>query len=379
MLRAVLIDDERPNLDELSFLLSENSVEVIGAFQNIDGALEYIMDKKPEVVFLDIEMRGVNGIDFAVKLQNCSGKINVIFVTAYPEYALESFQAYPLDYIVKPVEEEHLKRTLSRVTEITECNTVEKSYGFYIRCFEKFEIVNGTHKVKLPTKKTRELLAYLLCNVGNKIYRNDLIRLVFESNDNEKGSNNLRVNLFRIRNAFREAGVERNLFTIGDNLSIKISNGVCDLVDFQNFIEKNKVINNENIKEADRLAGLINGELLADIDVLWVIDKREWIMDRVEIFFVNLSEFYLSCGFKEQAESILLKLLSINPSSESAYNCLLELYIQTENALKFRRCYERYCKMVEEFGEKPLKIYTCCYNNFYKMAVQNKKTNRKKG
>jgi two-component SAPR family response regulator len=114
-MRAVLIDDERPALDELSYLLKENSIEVIGTFQNTNGVLDFILQEKSDVVFLDIELREKNGIDFGVELQNSIESTAIIFVTAYPEYALEAFRAYPLDYITKPVDEERLARTLRHV------------------------------------------------------------------------------------------------------------------------------------------------------------------------------------------------------------------------------------------------------------------------
>ena len=72
MLRAVIIDDERPALDELSFLLKENSVEVIGTFQNTVGALDFILKENPDIVFLDIEMRGMTGIELASRIKKAS-------------------------------------------------------------------------------------------------------------------------------------------------------------------------------------------------------------------------------------------------------------------------------------------------------------------
>lgn len=367
MLRAILIDDERPALDELSYLLRENSVEVIGTFLKTEGSLDFILKEQPDVVFLDIEMRGMNGIDFGVEIQNKTKNTAIIFVTAHPEYALEAFRAYPLDYLVKPVDENHLERTLKHIQNTLQYQNLSADVNFNIQCFGKFEIFCGDHKVKLPTKKTKELLAYLICNDGNTIYRNDLIRTLFDGGDNDKNANNLRVNLFRIRNAFREAGVDQSKFVIKDDLSLKIADKACDLVDFQRFVRSNKIISSNNIEQGEKIADLLSRELLTDIDALWVTEKREWIMSKAEELFINLSCFYLSHNLPEQAESIMLRLLSLNPVSESGYHCLLDLYIQTENAFKFRRCYERYRKIIEEeFEESPLKIYAYCYENFYK-------------
>ena len=364
MLRAVIIDDERPALDELSYLLKEDSVEVIAAFQNTEGALEFILREKPDIVFLDIEMRGLNGIDFGMELQNCAEDTAIIFVTAYPEYALEAFRAYPLDYIVKPVDEERLAQTLLHVRGTLERRSGTGGGDFNIRCFGKFEIYYGGDKVRFPTKKTRDLLAYLLCNEGTMIYRNDLARLVFGGGDSGKDANNLRVTLFRIRNAFHEAGVGKDEFLIRQDLSVNIADGVCDIVDFQRLIKNTLKITEDNITQAETIAGLVNGDLLTDIDAFWVTEKREWVMIHAEELFINMSIFYLSGDFPERAEAALLRLLALNPLSEQGYRRLLDLYIRMRNALKYRCCYERYRDMTEkEFGERLPEYYVDFYSN----------------
>ncbi|MEA4933592.1 MAG: response regulator [Lawsonibacter sp.] len=363
MLKAVLMDDERPALDELSYLLREKSVEVIGTFQKPEGALDFIVKAKPDIVFLDIEMRGANGIDFGVALQDRTENTAVIFVTAHPEYALEAFRAYPLDYMVKPVEEERLEQTLSHLRNASVLRANAGKGILSVRCFGKFNILFGDQKVRLPTKKTRELLAYLLCNEENPIYRDDLTRIVFGSRDAEKDANNLRVSLFRIRNALREAGVKKDTFAIQDDFSIKIADGVCDFVDFMRFNKENRIVTTENIAAAEEVVGTVNGELFDDLDTPWIAERREWVMVQTEELLINLSIFYLSNGHSEQAEAALLRLLSLNPVSEQCYHLLLDLYMRTRGPLKFRFCYERYREMAKkEFDVRPSKIYTDYYD-----------------
>jgi len=368
LLRTVLIDDERPALDELSYLLKKNSAEVIGAFQNTEGVLDFIVREKPDIVFLDIELREISGIDFGAELKKEMENITIIFITAYPKYALTSFRAYPLDYIVKPVDEEHLVRTLRHVREtLVRCKDTGQE-DIYIRCFGGFEISRQEDKIKLPTKKTCELLAYLLCNEGEKIYREDLVRLLFCGKSCEKDANNLRVSLFRSRNALRELGIGKEIFIIKEDLSISIADGVCDVVDFKRFIRNNLKINAENIVQAEKTVGLVNGRFLEDIDALWVTEERESVMARAEELFINMSIFYIFGGLYEKAEVVLLRLLSFNSLSEQGYRLLLDLYIRMKRPLKYRSYYERYREMAKtEFGESLPKMYT----NHYKKCMND--------
>jgi len=367
MLRAVLIDDERPALDELSFLLNKNSVEIIGAFQKTDKVQEFIAREKPDIVFLNIQLKGTNGIDFGEKLQKSSEKTVIVFVSAYPEYAIQAFRAYPLDYIVKPVDEEHLKKTLQYIESFKKPDNDKKWCDLRIQCFGIFKIKTGDNFIKMPTKKTSEILAYLLCNEGKKIYRDELARLMSCDNNPEKNANNLRVSLFRIKNTLRTASIDNTQFNIGDNFSVYIGDDICDIVDFQRFIKNNLNISSENIRQAEKIAGLVKEEFFSDIDSFWIVEKREWFIINAEKLFIKIFLYYNSNGQTDKAENTLCRFLSVNPCSEQVYRRLLDLYIKTGNIYKYRTYYEDYKKMKkEEFGELPPKLYRIYYEKTYK-------------
>jgi len=184
---------------------------------------------------------------------------------------------------------------------------------------------------------------------------------VFGDNS-EKNANNLRVTLFRIKNAFHETGVGKEKFLIREDLSVEIADGVCDVVDFQRFIKNNLRINAGNIAQAEKINDSVSGELLADIDTLWITEKREWVTAQTEMLLVNMSIYYLSGGFLEQAEAALLSLIRLNPISEQGYHRLLDLHMRAGDTLKYCYCYERYLEMTEkEFGVQPPNIYANYY------------------
>lgn len=115
MIKAVLIDDERLARQELKRLLEPHKdIEIIQEFGNADEALEFLQEKQPDLIFLDIQMPGKDGFQFLEALDSVP---NVIFVTAYDEYALKAFEVSAMDYLLKPVEENRLEEALSRVRE----------------------------------------------------------------------------------------------------------------------------------------------------------------------------------------------------------------------------------------------------------------------
>lgn len=113
MIKALLVDDERLARQELKRILESNKkISIIGESGNPDEAIQMIEDSKPDLVFLDIHMPGKNGFELLEELHYTP---DVIFVTAYDEYAIKAFEVSALDYILKPVEEERFAESLEKV------------------------------------------------------------------------------------------------------------------------------------------------------------------------------------------------------------------------------------------------------------------------
>lgn len=115
-MKALIVDDERLARNELKRLL-ENfpKVHVIGEASNADEAVQLIDELTPDLLFLDIQMPGKNGFEL---LQSLEGHVpEVIFTTAYDEYAIKAFEFNALDYLLKPVELQRLSEAIHRVEE----------------------------------------------------------------------------------------------------------------------------------------------------------------------------------------------------------------------------------------------------------------------
>lgn len=118
MIRAVIVDDEIHARDELEALLLETGgFTIIAKCANALEALEAIRVEMPEVLFLDIQMPLINGFELLAMLdEDCMP--NVVFVTAYDEYALKAFDRNAVDYLLKPVEKKRLVKTVHRLVKM---------------------------------------------------------------------------------------------------------------------------------------------------------------------------------------------------------------------------------------------------------------------
>jgi len=110
---TLIVDDERlARRDLIAMLADHESIRVVGEAEDVSSAVSAIDKHQPDIVFLDIQMPGESGFDLLEKIQFHS---NVIFVTAYDEYAIRAFEVNALDYLLKPVNPDRLAQTIKRL------------------------------------------------------------------------------------------------------------------------------------------------------------------------------------------------------------------------------------------------------------------------
>src|SRR4051812_32595943 len=113
MIKAIIIDDERLARNELKKLLTDfPEIEVVAEAANANEGMEKIENLAPELIFLDIQMPGKTGFDMLAEMDRIP---NVIFTTAYDEYALKAFEVNALDYLLKPIEPRRLADAIQKI------------------------------------------------------------------------------------------------------------------------------------------------------------------------------------------------------------------------------------------------------------------------
>jgi len=118
MIRAIIIDDENSAINVLSILLKKKCKEDVEVVASTNSPVEgkvLIEQHKPDLVFLDIEMPGMTGIDLIRSLPNPN--FHVVFVTAYDAYAVEAFELSAIDYLLKPIGADKVERVVNKIKE----------------------------------------------------------------------------------------------------------------------------------------------------------------------------------------------------------------------------------------------------------------------
>ena len=126
-LRTIIVDDEPLALKLLRTVLSEISdVEIVAECSNGKQAVEAATELEPEIIFLDIQMPGMNGFDVIKSLQTDIMPM-VVFVTAYDQYAVDAFDLHAVDYVLKPLDSERIARSVERAIDRLK-NDVDRSF-----------------------------------------------------------------------------------------------------------------------------------------------------------------------------------------------------------------------------------------------------------
>ncbi len=163
-IRALIADDEEPARDELRYLISSlGGLEVVGEARTGPEAVSLCRKLSPDVLFLDIAMPGLNGMDVARELRRWSACPRIVFVTAYEEYAVQAFEVCAVDYLLKPFDKKRLATTMENLTRAVSSDDSVQVKIDRLLC----QVVDGPAKVKVPAERNGSTI---LVDAGEIVY-----------------------------------------------------------------------------------------------------------------------------------------------------------------------------------------------------------------
>lgn len=166
---------------------------------NVTQALEILRQYCVEIVFLDIEMPGINGIEAARRFTEITEELNIIFVTGHPEYSFEAYGVYPSGFLTKPVSEKDIQRELCHLRFPLH---IKKS-PLVVRCSPFALFVDG-QPFSFSRDRTVELFAYLVYKQGAFCTNGELLGILWDGDPNKQG--HLRQLVMDLRKCLEEIG-----------------------------------------------------------------------------------------------------------------------------------------------------------------------------
>lgn len=176
-MKAIIVDDEMLCAEYLEEMLSDvGDVEVAGCFQEVGRALFFMRDTKVDLVFLDIEMPQVNGIEACRRMKELNPNVCVIFVTGYDQYALDAFREEAVSYLLKPCPKGDLLQAVSRARRLLAAPPVRVQ----VRTFGHFAVFIDGKPCRFSNRKAKELLAVMVDWKGSGVTMEQAVDLLWE-------------------------------------------------------------------------------------------------------------------------------------------------------------------------------------------------------
>ncbi|MEK3883324.1 response regulator [Paenibacillus sp. PL2-23] len=219
MIRVIAVDDELPALRRAGKLLETlEGVQVGGLFDSPKLFLEHMLttSEPVDLVLLDIEMPGMNGLEVAGRLKEIRPEVYVSFLTAYEEYALDAFGVEAIDYVLKPFTTEDLMRTLERLEKRRGPHSQSGAAGapatdkhkWNISSFGPFTIASEKgEQVRFRNSKSRELLALLHHHRDKAVGKSYILDALWEGRDADRAQTNLHSTVYQLRKDLEACGL----------------------------------------------------------------------------------------------------------------------------------------------------------------------------
>lgn len=218
---AIAVDDEKWALDDLSSMLqAQSDIAKVQPFATPDEALAWARVNPFDIAFLDVNMRGMNGVELAKSLREINSKSYIIFCTGYDDYSMDAIKMHANAYITKPILPENLKAELDYIK-----SRDEAPWLLTLRVYGGFDVYDSKDRpLNFKRKRAKELLAFLYNQKGMGISSKELCSQFFEDGEcNQKNLNYLYKLMQELNRALTEAGAGDIVKKVGQNYYLEMS------------------------------------------------------------------------------------------------------------------------------------------------------------
>jgi two-component SAPR family response regulator len=353
MFNALFIDDEPLSLPHFLKIAAQDSrLNILQSFTSpfeILGYIKHHVDSKStekiDIVFTDIQMPHMSGIELAEQIQALLPNTEIVFITAYDKYMLEAFQLYAAGYLLKPIALEDIKNLLNKleqrqaaITKAIAQKSTEQTKPA-ITCFGPSRL-----PFKLPTEKAQELFFLYISRNGEPIHREEIYEMLWPEFDDQKAYNNFYVTNTFLKKTLAAQGYDSIIDRSDDCYSIPTNRLECDY--FQ-FMKHTSASFRTDIKSLSETAALYKGQFCAGKDWIFLDDVRLQCSKQYCKIMYELATLYKEAKDIEQSEKTLLQILDTDVFEEKAYIQLKQLYIETNQLAKCKKLEKKYSDKID--------------------------------
>lgn len=227
---VICVDDEEIILEQISNILDNMpEIDKVDAFNKPADALTHLEHTPADIAFLDINMRGINGLNLAKMVKSVSPDTDIVFITGYSDYAVDAWKMHANGYLMKPVSAEDIREELSYIGKT---QTTAKP-AIRVQCFGNFDVFYDDMPVQFSLSKTKELFAYLVDRRGASASIAEICAVIWEDrNDSLSMKSYLRSMIADLKKTFAALGENEILIKNRNSYAINTSRFWCDCYEF---------------------------------------------------------------------------------------------------------------------------------------------------
>ncbi|MEK4479056.1 MULTISPECIES: response regulator [Paenibacillus] len=360
MIQAILVDDERLALVKLEFMLKKiPSIHIAASYTDPSQAIQEAPSYHPDVIFIDIEMPEINGLQAAEMLQETCPNANIIFVTAYNHYAVEAFEINALDYILKPVRNDRLLKAVQRLEERLSLapKLIIATEEVTIRCLQSLRFERGgqsLNNLRWRTSKAQELFAFLLHNRNRFVSKDMLIELLWPDFNLKKASTHLYTTIYQVRQCLKQNEVDLHISNLsgGEGYTLETGSMLIDVDKWEQGILALETISEVNCAEHQVLFELYSGDYFDDYDYLWAESERQRLRTIWLHHAMGIAQFYIESNRIAEAVTVYQRVVQLQPYFEQGHLGLMKVY----DSIGERSAVEEQYKLLKELFQKELNL-----------------------
>ncbi|GIP33749.1 response regulator [Paenibacillus sp. J2TS4] len=363
-MKTIIVDDEPLALRRVENLLEEQiesgfAIELIGSFQDPQMALDFARREKVDLVFQDIEMPEIGGMELAERLLEIQPQLHIVFITAYNDFAVEAFELNALDYLLKPVQRDRIFKTLQRLfiadpKEQPDNGSKQQRMLcslFYLHYLDENQM---PQTFQWRTTKAQELFAYLIHNRGQTVRKETIMDLLWPDYDMEKASSLLHTTIYQIRRVIKQKGLCIQVKYMEEGYRIDLADMKLDVEEWEKGVHTASAVTAETIGQHRKLLALYRGDYLAEHLYLWSEGEQE----RIRLIWLEhakqVAEYFIQMEQYSEAVPLYQKIQGKFPYTEEGYFGLMRIYAKIGDYGGVRNQYQLLVEnMKEELGVEP--------------------------
>lgn len=349
-MNIVIIDDEKPAIDILAIVLEELtqfSICIKGTFTDAMDAFPLFEREQIDLVFLDMEMLDVHGLQVAELILAKYPQIQLIFVTAHAQFAVDAFDVAATDYLLKPVQEQRLEKAMIKAQQVhdsrKESRTDDSHANLYVRVFGGFQLLDaGQNTVKWRTKKVSELFLFLWLHQKKPLLNVVIMEQLWPEAEPDRASVNLHTTIYQLRKTLKQYGSENPILYVNNHYQLTMKIG-SDYEQLLALIEREQ----HDEQSIQQLLNCYEDDFLAAEEYSWAIRIRLRLKQSV----VNLLETYVAT--KKEINSLLKlsclqKMVELEEYNEQYMYLLLQFLIEQNKKQACKQFYETIQEKLQE-------------------------------